>query len=106
MNTKNDSYSKLGKLFPLIRFEMGSFAISDVDLVSLFTSMFKLRLDSISIAHELPLEREFIPICCKFLSDFDKTLDSTKAFNLFIFILLRFSLSVEEIKKVVIKISL
>lgn len=79
-----------------MRLLIGSLVISDADLHNLFTSIFKLLFDSISTAPELPLERELTPICSRFLSDFDRTLDSTKALSLLILMRFLFSLSVDE----------
>lgn len=79
-----------------MRLLIGSLAINDADLKSLFTSIFKLLFDSMSIAPELPFERELTPICSRFLSDFDRTLDSTKALSLLILMRFLFSFSVDE----------
>lgn len=90
------TYSKLGILFPFIKLLIGSLTINDADLDSLLTSIFKLLLDSMSIAQELPFESELTPICSRFLSDLDSTLDSTKALSLLILMRFLFSPSFDE----------
>lgn len=98
------TYSKLGMLFPFIKLVIGSLAIKDADLHNLLTSIFKLLFDSISITPELPFDKELTPICSKFLSDLDKTFDSTKALSLLIFIRFLFSHSVDEGSRIGIEI--